>query len=153
MITAEQIRETLTYDPLSGSLRWLVTRGAARYGAVAGTLRPDGYRQIKIDGRTYKAHRLAWLHAHGVWPDDEIDHVNGDRADNRIANLRKATWIENQWNARRRVDNTSGFKGVSWHKENTRWRADIRVNGKAMGLGYHDTPEEAHAAYVAAARE
>ena len=123
-------------------------------GKVAGYPGTRGYIVVSYLKKAYRAHRLAWLYVHGgQLPSLQVDHVNGDTADNRIVNLRLATCAENQWNARRRVDNSSGRKGVSFDQASGLWTAQIRINGKRKWLGRHATPEIAHAAYVDAAKE
>jgi len=149
-LTAERLRELFNYDPETGVFRRRVTCSNRRAGEVAGSF-SHGYLRIGIDGRDYLAHRLAWLHVHGVWPAGEVDHRNQTRDDNRIDNLREATHAQNGWNAGKRSHNASGFKGVSFDKRDRRWVAEIRHHGKRECLGYFDTPEEAHAAYVEAA--
>jgi hypothetical protein len=131
MITAERLRELLSYDPETGVFRWLVRRlpGNIRKQSIS------GYRGIHIDGRRYKCSRLVWLYQTGEWPTHEIDHVNGDRVDNRFCNLREATLTENRWNSRKRVNNTSGYKGVSWDSARSLWKARINVGGKEKHLG------------------
>jgi len=114
---------------------------------VAGSLKRQGYIIIKIDGKCYRAHRLAFLVAHGHLP-KELDHINGDPSDNRIANLREATRRENKRNSGKYSNNKSGFKGVCWHKSRGKWRADAQdANGKQIHLGLFTTPEAASAAY------
>jgi len=98
-LTAERLREVVTYDPLTGIFRWRVTRGCAKAGAVAGGPEKKGYLRISIDGRRFKAHRLAWLYVKGCWPVDQIDHENGRNADNRFDNLREANNPLNSANA------------------------------------------------------
>ncbi len=122
-------------------------------GAVAGRYNTDGdgYRQIGINRRLYKKHRLAWLYMTGAWPRHEIDHINGDRGDNRFCNLREATASENRRNMRKRVNNTSGYKGVSLDAERGLWRARITVDGKDKLLGRFRSPERARIAYIFAA--
>jgi heme-degrading monooxygenase HmoA len=155
-LTAERLRELLAYDPAAGVFTWRVdVRGGAwvKAGHVAGTIHSrDGYRQISICKVQHKAHRLAWLYVTGAWPSEQIDHVNGDRSDNRIANLREASAAGNARNARRRIDNVSGFKGAYEYRPG-KWRAYINKDGRRINLGTFATPEEAHAAYVAAAQE
>ena len=101
------------------------------------------YRRIQLDGRKYKAHRLAWLYLFGEWPKGQIDHINRNSLDNRIANLRDVSQSENQHNRPEQANNTSGVKGVHWHKQKMRWQAAIRINGKLIHLGLFGTKEEA----------
>jgi hypothetical protein len=104
-----------------------------------------------VDGHTYHEHRLAWFYMKGVWPKGDIDHIKGDKSDNRITNLREATTSQNKANERIRVNNTSGYKGVTWHRKRRKWEAHIGVNGKGLTLGYFDSPERAFIAYMKAA--
>ncbi len=157
MITQERLKDILSYDPEVGEFRWLFNRGPnARYGAVAGSVchhtHRISYRYIRIDGRLYLAHRLAWLFVHGRWPMAQIDHVDGDGLNNRISNLREATVAENARNRRAPVTNTSGFKGVSWVAKHRHWRARIWIDGRNRSLGCFADPAKAHAAYAAAVK-
>ena len=149
--TIERVREVLSYDPDTGVFIWRMDRGrTARAGHKAGWVNQDGYIRIETLGAAMMAHRLAWFVTYGMWPKEELDHINCNRADNRLVNLREATRAENTRNARTPVRNTSGFKGVSFHKRMGKWQAQIQ-NGKVIFLGYYDSPEEAHQAYVMAA--
>lgn len=152
-LSAERLRELLSYDADTGGFTWLVNRGsAAKVGGPAGRKVGGGYIQIGIDGRRYMAHRLAWLYVHGHWPDVEIDHISGEPEDNRIANLREATRSQNLQNLRRaRADSRSGLLGVS--RAAGRWLAQIQTSGKKKYLGLFDTAESAHNAYLAAKAE
>lgn len=151
-LTAERLRELLHYDPETGVFTWLRGRNCnAMAGDVAGTVNPKGYVVIFIDRRPYRAHRLAYLYMMNRWPPDEVDHRNGERADNRWTNLRPATRAENARNRRMRSTKAVPFKGVSWSIRDRRFFATIRVNGKQVFLPYRRTAEEAHADYVAAA--
>lgn len=151
--TAERIRELLDYDRETGWFRWRNTPRKDGPPKRAGNLTQTGYRRIEIGGCEYREHRLAWLYVYGVWPTQDIDHINGVRDDNRIANLRLATRSQNLGNARRSSANKSGFKGVS--SSGRKWKALIAIpyTGRYRYLGTFDTPEQAHAAYVRAARE
>ena len=153
MLTAERLREVLGYDPLTGVFTWREGRRNqyARAGSVAGTLTWKGYVHIGIDRRYYGAHQLAWLYTHGEWARPCVDHRNGDRADNRIDNLRRATNSQNGANVGPYKTNTSGFRGVS--PANGRWVASISKDGHQTHIGTFGTPEEAHRAYVAKAME
>lgn len=153
-LTPERVRELLDYDRDSGLFVWKAPNSnRTSAGNVAGTIR-HGYVLIGVDGRQRLAHRLAWLLVTGEWPTADIDHINGNRSDNRIANLRQVTRSVNMENQRRpRGNNSSGFLGVGWDKEKRRWRAQIKVNGVNLILGRFRTPEEAHGAYIAAKRK
>lgn len=157
-LTAERLRELLRYDPETGILSWRVDRGKCGIGSRAGDSAgwPDkkGYLRAKVDGNDFMCHRLAWLYVHGRWPAKQIDHINGVRDDNRIANLRECSAGENQQNQRNpRRCGTSGFLGVSFKKHCKKWAAKIKVCGKQKHIGYFSTPEEAHAAYLKAKAE
>lgn len=131
------------YNPISGNF--------LRDGKRAGTLNRLGYVQIKMDGRLYLAHRLAWFLHYGYLPAKQIDHVNGNKADNRISNLRLASGSENLRNRGKPCNNTSGYKGVSWIAHYQKWQATIKFDGKNKYLGRFATREEAAEAYSKAA--
>lgn len=150
-LSAGALRAVLDYDHISGVFRWKFAASTGRpAGSVAGNL-SRGYIRIQIGGRSYFAHRLAWLFVHGVWPANYIDHVDGVRRNNAIANLRPATARQNQFNRRIQRSNASGFKGVHWEPEERKWYATIRINGQKKHLGRYDDPADAHRAYEAAA--
>lgn len=147
-VTAGRLRELLHYDPETGGFTRRVGGRGLRRGAAAGSVMADGYLSVRIDGRRYQAHRLAWLYMTGELPAAQIDHRDGDRANNKIANLREATAAENNQNCGRTKRNTSGFVGAHWHRGSRRWHAKISVAGRKLYLGSFDAAEEAHAAYL-----
>lgn len=153
----EYLREILTYCGSTGVLRWNMSdikteKWNSRYsGSIAlNSIEPTGYLRGTIDGSQYKSHLIAWAIYYGKYPEGEIDHINGDKSDNRIVNLREATRSQNQINIGLRKSNTSGYKGASWKKRNGKWQAQIQINGKTKYLGLHDTAEKAHEAYTLA---
>ena len=150
MLSFDDVNAVLRYDPATGDLWWKVPGKGRVLSRPAGNLAPNGYRYVRVSGKLELAHRLAWLLMKGEWPDDEIDHENTNSADNRWLNLRPADSSKNKCNTRISSRNSTGFKGVS-RTENGRWRASIAINGVSKSLGRFDSPEAAHAAYVAAA--
>jgi hypothetical protein len=104
-------------------------------GQKAGSIHSTGYKHITFNGKVYKSHRLIWLYVYGYLP-KEIDHINGDRQDNRLENLREVTRSQNQFNKCLAKNNTSGTKGVSWHKKSKSWTVRLCINKKPKHLGY-----------------
>lgn len=152
-LTQDRLHELLHYDEATGHFTRKVTTAArAVAGTVAGDVDSKGYWRLRVDCKRYLAHRLAWFYVHGEWP-EEIDHKNRVRTDNRLSNLRSADRFMNKHNTKCHKDNLSTLKGVSFHAPSKRWRARIHVNGGELWLGAFDTPEEAHGAYVEAARK
>ncbi|WP_407059264.1 HNH endonuclease signature motif containing protein (plasmid) [Ralstonia syzygii subsp. celebesensis] len=149
------LKTLIEYDPTSGIFRWLVARnshgGKVIPGAIAGT-KNDGYVQIIVDQRKYRAHRLAWLLMTGEFPVKgyEIDHINGARDDNRWENLRLVTRHQNNMNMGVSKANRSGVRGVSWLKRRNKWHARIKVEGRVICLGDFVSLEAAAAARKAA---
>jgi hypothetical protein len=151
MITVERLREVLTYDPAAGEWHWHTTdpgRGRRRASKLAGSVQKNGYRVIRIDRHLYQSSRLAFLYMTGEWPRDEVDHKDGNPANDRWDNLRPATRANNNANVRMQCNNRFGLKGVL-QLPNQKWRARI----KGLHLGCFSTKEEAHAAYCQAARQ
>ena len=143
-------------DPRVGSLAAVDRRWNNRWaGKPTGGVAPDGYLYTRVGKHLYVCHRLAWVHYYGRWPLGEIDHANGNRADNRIANLREATSSQNARNRRMRSDNTSGAKGVCWCDERAEWHAYIGVQGRrgSHTIGFFARFEDAVAARQRVARE
>lgn len=149
----DTLRAALTYDPATGDFTWLRRPGRGvrtdRVGQVAGAVNNTGYVAIQIGARKYLAHRLAWLYVHGEWPRSDLDHINGVRTDNSIANLRPASRTLNAENQRLR----EGSLGVDFHRASSRWRARITVDGDCRLLGYFASRIEAQEAYLHAKRQ
>lgn len=150
MLTADRLRELLSYEPETGAFTWRVNKGCVRAGRRAGCQMPNGYWQITIDGTNYVGHRLVWLYVFGRWPLDELDHEDRDKGNIRLRNLREATHKENLFNVGVKKNNTSGYTGVSFRKGRNTFRAHVKIDGKYIHLGTFTTAGEAHAAYQAA---
>ena len=143
IISQHRLKELLNYDPETGVFTWVRTRGSkALAGYIAGHAEPNRYVNIMLDRKLYKAHRLAWLYVYGAWP-AEIDHIDQCKHNNRINNLREVESSENKQNIAWFSHNTSGHKGVTWHKANQKWQAQIKVRGKNVYLGTFLTIEDA----------
>lgn len=153
-LSFEEVSSKLSYDPETGLLTWKVKSGPKAAGDIAGCLQNrTAYIGVGLNGRIYKAHRLAWLLYYGDWPVDKIDHRDGCRTNNKIINLRCADDFQNAYNRKIRQDNTSGFKGVSWQKAVGKWQVRISVLGKWHLLGYFANIEEAAARYLQASND
>lgn len=155
MISVSELRQLLDYDPQTGIFTWKLPGRRMRVGAIAGNTSRDvgrntAYVTIRINHRGYYAHRLAWFYVYGSWPSGQIDHIDLDGTNNRMANLRLATVKQNAANSPARKNNRLGVKGVRLRKGGS-YEARINVNSKAsVVIGYYKTASEAHAAYLSA---
>lgn len=162
-ITQAFVRDVLDYDPETGMFRWkerapnehycehsCIALNARDAGKVVGTAGPQNYLQVQILGRKYMLHRLAHLWMLGEWPDGEVDHIDGDPANNAWSNLRVVTRAQNRRNAARRSDNASGVTGVWRVPESGKWLAYIRYDRRLLNLGRHVNFDDAVAARRAA---
>lgn len=148
MITQECLKSILYYNENTGEFTWLCNNKSKKVKeCIAGCIHHSGYKVIKINKKLYPAHRLVWLYVYGNLPQNQIDHINGIRNDNRIENLRDFTIRENGQN---RVEHRKGkLVGVTYNKEHKKWRSQIQISGQRYHLGYYSTEIEAHNAYLA----
>jgi len=148
--TAAYLRDRYIYEPETGLFRF---RAGARRGRTTGKKWQGRYWLISVEGRTYYAHRLAWLYVHGEWPPEQVDHINANGLDNRIENLRLASQSLNNANRCLGKNNTSGVKGVHWSARARRWYARIGIAGKIKHLGSFTDKDLAAEAYRKASAE
>jgi hypothetical protein len=159
MISPSELRILFSYDAASGSLIWnqrASRNGPINCGDVAGYAPADDgvkYCQVSIRYRKYQLHHVVWAWHHGEYPAQFIDHINGNRLDNRIENLRLASPTENCANSRKQANGRAPYKGVYWKKSSNRWAAKVQCRGVPYFLGSFDTPEEAQVAYIEKATE
>lgn len=146
MVSVDRLHELLRLDSETGKLFWRST-GSGRKRSEAGSIDGEGYRVVTINHRPFKAHRIVFALTLGRWPVEQIDHINGIRDDNRIVNLREATSAQNKQNTGLMRTNTSGQKGVSWHKRTGTWEARIMVNRRNIILGHFTNIEAASLVY------
>lgn len=152
-LTQSRLKELIEYNQITGLFTWKINKGrSAKAGELAcKTTNAAGYYRIGIDGARHAAHRLAWFYMHGSFPKFDIDHINRIRTDNRIMNLRPVTRSENLQNTLIGPKNSSGYKGVYWHKKASKWIAQIKSNGVYRYLGLFEKLEDAAMAYSNAA--
>jgi hypothetical protein len=148
MTTQQRLHDLFFYQ--GGNLVRKITVANAKAGAIAGSPQNKGYVQVYVDGKNFLLHRLVFLFHHGYMP-KMIDHINGNRLDNQIENLREATASQNQQNRKVQYTNLSGFKGAVYHPQKMKWQGRIHVNKRKVSLGYFNSAEEAHEAYKKAA--
>lgn len=157
-LTHNDLLGMLSYDPKTGFSTWLDRPDIRAHlnirhkGTRAGSSVKGKYWRVQIDKKSFRAHRLAHFYMTGVWPDQEIDHIDGNGFNNAWKNLRRASSSENKWNMKKPVTNKSGYKGVSFRKWDGKWIASIRCGlDRPLVIGAYDTPEAAAVARVAAA--
>lgn len=145
LVSQDLANELFSLDSNTGILEWKVYKASNKVkpGDIAGCKHSSGYIVVGINGIDYKAHRLIWLIVHGKWPKTKLDHKDHIRHHNWIDNLREVTNKENNCNASKRKDNTSGFTGVNWKKQFNKWQASISVDNKQKHLGYFTNKEDA----------
>lgn len=151
MLTQAELKKHFSYDKKKGIFIRLLQKNQFKVGEIAGSIHHTNYIYIGINNKIYAAHRLAWLYEYGEFPKKFIDHINNNRSDNRIENLRLATKSENNRNASLRKDNKFGLKGVTL--KDGKFYSQITINGKKKYIGSFNTPQEAHNAYAIKAKE
>ena len=149
----EELKSLIHYDPETGAITHLQSRGKARRGEPAGSVNKVGYLEVRLLNRIMSGQRIAWLYMTGSLPEQpvSVDHVNGDRADNRWLNLRLATYEQQSWNAPAHHHNQSGLKGAWPCKSTGRWVSMLQCGKRRLWLGRFDTAEQAHEAWINAA--
>ena len=148
-LTRKRLKLLLSYSEQVGVFEWRPGRRKVNGGDMAGFVTEGGYLHLCVDGERYQAHRLVWLYMTGEWPEQEIDHIDGDKLNNVFSNLRLCTRAQNSWNSKRPISNRSGVKGVSWDKRSGRWVAHVKCNGKQHFLGGFSSIEQAAAVVTA----
>jgi len=151
MLTQKRLKGLLRYDPDTGLFSWAKGRSGCKKGQVVGYTNGRGWLRVKLDGKHYKLHRLAFLYMEGEFPSEEVDHANGVKNDNRWCNLRKATRSQNMANRKSGGNSVTGYRGVL--PSGGRFWAQITKDGKRVHLGMYDSPEKAYKAYCKAAKE
>jgi hypothetical protein len=153
ILTQDYLKSILRYEPHTGKFFWLVDKGRVGAGDKAGTRSRRGYVDIKIDGRSYLAHRLAWLYMTGEFPIHEIDHINGNPSNNRWINLREGTHSQVTRPHKTYTSNISGYRGVHWRKDADKYRVRITVNNQRISLGHYSDFREARRARAKAEKK
>ena len=154
MLTQEQLKTKLIYSPDTGEFSWVDSCNVrAKLGKKPGSLTNHGYISIRLFGNSYLAHVLAWIYMKGSMPSSKLDHIDTNKTNNRWGNIRPATNAQNVQNTGLRAHNKSGFKGVSWYKSRSKWKAECQANGKRKHIGYFEKIEDAAFAYAKVAKE
>ena len=143
-MTRDDIKHLFDWCPESGVLRWKSpTSNRVKAGDVAGNLDSKGYYRVGLHGAQYRLHRVIWLLAYGEWPKGEIDHIDGNRINNSISNLRCVSHKRNSRNCKLSKNNTSGHIGITWHKKAGKWMASVSIDGRQQHLGLFDDKRDA----------
>lgn len=146
MITQARLKELITYDSDTGFMIWVKDYGNRKEGTRAGSISRKGYMSLRIDKKLYFVHRLIWLFVHGTFPSEFIDHIDGNKSNNRLVNLRAVSRRENSQNL---SQHRGGKKpGCYYNRSRKKWEAQISINNKKIHLGMYLSEQEAHAAYV-----
>lgn len=141
MITLQELQKQLYYDTKTGNFTWILAKHGVKKDSIAGHITKEGYKSLTINYKKYLIHRLVWFYVNKKWPTEFIDHINGNKLDNRIENLREATNSQNNFNAKLSKKNTSGCKGIVFNKNRKKWQAQIGFNNKYIYLGLFENFE------------
>jgi len=153
-LSQNELKSIFEYDPFTGTLRWKEKRSNIVQNSMAGCIHGSGYKVVTIKSKTYKLHRIIWIMLFGEIPKGfYLDHINGNKIDNRLENLRLATNNQNQQNRPAPKNSSSGYRGVTWHKVANKWMARICHEKKRMTIGFFDTAEDAYEAYKQEAKK
>lgn len=145
----DRLKKSISYDPKTGVFTWKISKGRVKDGIIAGGIGNHGRLRIRFEKKDYAAHRLAWLITHGKWPNEVVDHIDGNPLNNRINNLRDVSRSVNMQNQRKaNIDNKTGCLGVTYREDCKKFQAQITINGKQTYLGVFETSEQAHAVYL-----
>lgn len=152
-LTRERLKELLHYDSETGEFTHKIRRAGVKYGSLAGTQHSEGYSMIRIDKTAHYAHRLAWLYVYGLHPKQQIDHINGVKADNRLRNLRDVSQSANQQNMKGPRKSKKDGQPLGVRSRNNRFSAIFTINGKQTWIGTYCTADLAHQAYLQAKKD
>jgi hypothetical protein len=156
VLTQNYLKEVLEYNAGQGQFYWIKktsSKSRIKVGVIAGNLNIDGYRRIKICGKKYQEHLLVWFYNYGYFPIKVLDHIDGNPSNNRLENLRECSQSENNRNKGIAVNNTTGFRGVTYCKKTKKFKSTACLNGKKIHLGYFSTGEEASLVCEAATKD
>jgi len=142
-MTQSELKELVSYNKNSGIFTWNKTRRGCKLGSVSGSVNSRGYHEIKINGKRYLSHRLAFLYENGRFPKNEVDHIDHDKLNNKFSNLREVEKLENARNQKLHKSNSSGICGVRFRKSRNRWIAEIHINSKTQHIGSFTSKEDA----------
>ena len=150
VLTQEEVRKQLDYNPETGELRWKERKKGRRVGEVVGSTNGAGYSRTCINKKLYYTHRLVWLWVYGYFPENDIDHIDRDKLNNRLSNLREVSRTCNLRNSGMGSNNKSGVTGVCWYAGYGKWESYITAANKKKRFGYHEDLTEAVAHRLAA---
>lgn len=149
MFNLDELKKQLLYNPETGGFHWLQTKGKAKKGCIAGYTDNKGYLRLMVNTKTFYCHRLAWFYVYGHFPKGQIDHINGNKSDNRLKNLRDVSPVTNMQNKSKALasNKSTGILGVTKMNDG-KYLAQIRIGKNKVAIGKFGTANEAHQAYL-----